>query len=275
MVSPYIANSRRNHVLFKMINRWSDPNVPVKIKKPRQGLPSARSWQGSAACASPSWMSHLDNQKRQFTSRFYSNDITSFSNNDPRPVPSRPLSQQRWHKTLMGRGVEEPWSSQSWADSTKNVRIRVPAPRKCLSLRPLPGPGQWIFWADNIPQTFIIFPNNWWCGCHVPGGFLSQNMSQHLTTEMSANRNLGRYSRDLSFSACRVGWHYIACFVAGPGDSAQGGLGVTSGWECLITPLCVVSAVTAAGSANSGAKKEASYIVINIPISIPLKPCRK
>ena len=33
-------------------------------------------------------MSHLDNQKRQFTSRFYSNDITSFSNNDPRPVPS-------------------------------------------------------------------------------------------------------------------------------------------------------------------------------------------
>ena len=33
----------------------------------------------------------------------------------------------------------------------------------------------------------------------------------------------------------------------------------------------IVSAVTAAGSANTGAKKETNFIVVNIPISVPAK----
>ena len=69
-------------------------------------------------------MSHLDNQKRQFTSRFYSNDITSFSNNDPRPVPSDLSASSDDTKPWWGeRGMEGPWSKQSWAEFHKKGLI--------------------------------------------------------------------------------------------------------------------------------------------------------
>ena len=42
---------------------------------------------------------HLDNQKRQFTSRLYSNDVTSFSDNERRPVPAARITMT--NKTLI------------------------------------------------------------------------------------------------------------------------------------------------------------------------------
>ena len=49
-----------------------------------------------------------------------------------------------------------------------------------------PLPGQWISWQYSRQYLCSI---NWRWRCHVLGGILSQNMSQHLTTEMYAHRN--------------------------------------------------------------------------------------
>ena len=68
-----------------------------------------------AAGASP----HLDNQKRQFTSRLYSNDVTSFSDNERRPVPAARITMT--NKTLISL-----------------IRARPPSPRqtctRCLTM---------------------------------------------------------------------------------------------------------------------------------------------
>ena len=59
-------------------------------------------------------------------------------------------------------------------------------------------------------------------------------------------------------------------FVAGAGDSALGS-GLRGDAELGMFNYAIVSAVTAAGSANTGAKKETNFIVVNIPISVPAK----
>ena len=140
-------------------------------------------------------MSHLDNQKRQFTSRFYSNDITSFSNNDPRPAPSdSQLAAMTQNLDGAKRGVEGPWSRLSRIPQ-KGARVLMPGPRPgsvyqfvCpQSSACLVKEYCYLSWLTIFPRHYVSPVNyGWWRD--VLGGILSHNMSQHLTTEMYAHK---------------------------------------------------------------------------------------
>ena len=224
-------------------------------------------------------MSHLDNQKRQFTSRFYSNDITSFSNNDPRPAPSdSQLAATTQNLDGAMRGVEGPWSRQNWAEfHKKGLEFWFPRPGSVYQFV-CPQSYAWsrnnVIWADWLNSPDIIYLQ------YTMDGDVMSWVASSVTTCHNIWPRKCMHIKTLKFiflrfvhwpasvvtfiTLCVCCWGWRQCTGTGhPGLRGDAELGMFN--------YAIVSAVTAAGSANTGAKKETNFIVVNIPISVPAK----
>ena len=150
-----------------------------------------------------------------------------------------------------------------------------PSPRKCLSIclssvLCLVREYCYLSWLTKFPGHYLspVYHGRW---RDVLGGILSHNVSQHLTTEMYAHKDTEVHIPRICPLASQCGDIYNALCLLLETVHCTGHPGLRGDAEQGMFNYAIVSAVTAAGSANTGAKKETNFIVVNIPISVPAK----